>query len=76
MAPEKDRLNLLSFKTNIANKLIKADIPSSRRPTLNAKSNEESTTPKRPKVFPLTPDEVRFDLAGHFCEHAKIRFQM
>ncbi|XP_049520990.1 piggyBac transposable element-derived protein 3 [Dermacentor silvarum] len=72
--PKQQRLDLLTFKMDIAIALIKAETsPRSKRlRETEADSDDEEVNArgkKRGKVTALPPDDVRYDLTGHFPEH-------
>ncbi|XP_040066395.1 piggyBac transposable element-derived protein 2-like [Ixodes scapularis] len=76
MVLKKERLDLLHFKAVIANMLIQAESSTARGSRENAQIDQEPTVKKRTKVIPLPPNEVRYDMTGHFPEHVKLKFQM
>lgn len=72
--PKQQRLDLLTFKMGIVIALIKAETsPRSKRlRETEADSDDEEVNArgkKRGKVTALPPDDVRYDLTGHFPEH-------
>ncbi|KAH9374984.1 hypothetical protein HPB48_007850 [Haemaphysalis longicornis] len=75
--PKQQRLDLLTFKMDIAIALIKAETaPRSKRlREAEVDSDEEeaqASATKRGKVTALPPDDVRYNMTGHFPEHQKL----
>ncbi|CAN7985756.1 unnamed protein product [Ixodes hexagonus] len=73
---QKEQARSAVLKAVIANVLIQAESSTSRGSRENAQTDEEPTANKRTKVIPLPPNEVRYNMTGHFPEHVKLKFQM
>lgn len=78
LTPKKDRLDLLDFKANVANVLLKAHPARELRSSMSSDTDKQQSdvAAKRSKVTPLPPDEVRYDQVGHFPQHEKLPSQM